>query len=72
MWGRIAYSVLSAAQLEILQEVITLSVCVPCAIFHLKEPPKLEYLWASLCILGAVLFHLPQSLELHLTPPARP
>ena len=37
-------------------EVITLSVFVPFAIFYMKEPPKLDYLWAGLCILGAVFF----------------
>jgi uncharacterized protein len=44
------------AQLKILQEVITLSVFVPFAILYLKEPIKLDYLWAALCMLGAVFF----------------
>jgi uncharacterized protein (DUF486 family) len=44
------------AQLKILQEVITLSVFVPFAIFYLKQPLKLDYLWAAFCILGAVYF----------------
>ena len=43
------------AQLKILQEAITLTVFVPFAIFYLKEPLKLDYLWAGLCILGAVI-----------------
>lgn len=43
-------------QLKILQEVITLSVFVPFALLYLREPLKLDYLWAALCILGAVFF----------------
>ena len=43
-------------QLKILREVITLTVFVPFALLYLKEPLKLEYLWAALCILGAVYF----------------
>lgn len=54
--NRIGFTVLSIAQLKILQEVITLSVFVPFAFFYLKEPLKLDYLWAGLCILGAVYF----------------
>ena len=54
--NRIGYDVLSIGQLKILQEVITLSVFVPFAIFYLKEPLKLDYLWAGLCMLGAVYF----------------
>jgi len=54
--NRIGYTVLSVAQLKILQEVITLTVFVPFAILYLKEPLKLDYLWASLCMLGAVYF----------------
>lgn len=54
--NRIGYSVLSVAQLKILQEAITLTVFVPFAIFYLREPLKLDYLWAALCILGAVYF----------------
>jgi len=54
--NRIGFTVLSVAQLKILQEVITLSVFVPFAVFYLKEPLKLDYLWAALCILGAVYF----------------
>jgi hypothetical protein len=54
--NRIGYSVLEIGQLKILQEVITLTVFVPFAIFYLKEPLKLDYLWAALCILGAVFF----------------
>lgn len=54
--NRIGYSVMSVAQLKILQEVVTLSVFVPFAFLYLKEPLKLDYLWAALCILGAVFF----------------
>ncbi len=54
--NRLGYTVMSVGQLKILQEVITLSIFVPFAIFYLKEPPKLDYLWAGLCLLGAVYF----------------
>lgn len=54
--NRIGFTVLGVGQLKMLQEIITLSVFVPFAIFYLKEPIKLDYLWASLCILGAVFF----------------
>ncbi|MCM2251940.1 MAG: DMT family protein [Ramlibacter sp.] len=47
---------LSVGQLKIVQEVITLGVFVPFAVLFLKEPLKLDYLWAALCILGAVYF----------------
>ena len=46
----------SVAQLKIMQEVITLSVYVPFAVFYLREPIKLDYLWAGLCMVGAVYF----------------
>jgi len=54
--NRIGHSTLSVGQLKILQEAITLSVFVPFALFYLKEPLKLDYLWAALCVLGAVYF----------------
>lgn len=54
--NRIGYTVLSISQLKIMQEVITLSVFVPFALLYLKEPLKLDYLWAGLCLLGAVYF----------------
>jgi hypothetical protein len=47
---------MSVGQLKILQEVITLSVFVPFAFYYLREPLKLDYLWAALCVLGAVFF----------------
>ena len=54
--NRIGYSVLSLGQLKILQEIITLTIFVPFAVFYIKEPLKLDYLWAALCILGAMYF----------------
>ena len=54
--NRIGFTVMSVGQLKILQEVITLSIFVPFAFLYLKEPLKLDYLWAGLCILGAVFF----------------
>ena len=54
--NRIGYQVLNIGQLKILQEVITLSVFVPFSVFYMKEPLKLDYLWAALCIMGAVFF----------------
>lgn len=54
--NRIGYTALSVAQLKLLQEAITLTVFVPFALLYLKEPLKLDYLWAALCIVGAVYF----------------
>ena len=54
--NRIGYTVLSVAQLKILQEILSLSVFVPFAIYYLKEPLKTDYLWAGLCILAAAYF----------------
>lgn len=54
--NRIGFTVLTVGQLKIMQEVITLSVFVPFALLYLKEPLKLDYLWAGLCMLGAVYF----------------
>lgn len=54
--NRIGYQVLSVAELKLMQEVITLSVFVPFALLYLKEPLKLDYLWAALCLVGAVYF----------------
>lgn len=54
--NRIGYSVLSVGQLKIIQEVVTLSVFIPFSLLYLKEPLKLDYLWAGLCLLGAVFF----------------
>lgn len=54
--NRIGYTELSLGQLKIIQEVITLSVFVPFAVFYMHQPMKLDYLWAGLCLLGAVYF----------------
>ena len=54
--NRIGYTALSLPQLKILQEVITLTVFVPFAWLYMKQPLKLDYLWAGLCMLGAVYF----------------
>jgi len=54
--NRIGYTVMTLPQLKILQEVITLSVFVPFAMLYMDQPIKLDYLWAALCILGAVYF----------------
>ncbi len=56
--NRYGYAHFSGAQLKIMQEVVALGVFVPFAIFYLKEPFKLNYLWACLCILGALFFIL--------------
>jgi len=53
---RIGYTALSLSQLKILQEVITLSIFVPFAILYMDQPLKLDYVWAGLCLLGAVYF----------------
>lgn len=54
--NRIGYTVMSVGQLKIVQEVVTLSIFVPFSLYYLKEPVKLDYLWAGLCLLGAVFF----------------
>jgi uncharacterized protein (DUF486 family) len=54
--NRIGYTQLSLGQLKIMQEAITLIVFVPFALLYMKQPLKLDYLWASLCICGAVYF----------------
>ena len=54
--NRIGYTALRLDQLKILQEVITLSVFVPFSLLYMHKPLGLDYLWASLCILGAVFF----------------
>lgn len=54
--NRIGYSALSVGQLKIIQEVITLTVFVPFSLFYLQEPLKWDYLWAGLCLVGAVYF----------------
>jgi uncharacterized protein (DUF486 family) len=54
--NRIGYTTLTLSQLKILQEVITLSVFVPFAVLYMRQPMKLDFLWAGLCLLGAVYF----------------
>jgi uncharacterized protein len=54
--NRIGFTVLSLAQLKIMQEVITLAVFIPFAVLYMGEPVKLDYLWAGLCLMGAVYF----------------
>jgi uncharacterized protein (DUF486 family) len=54
--NRIGYTRLDLGQLKILQEVIALAVFVPFSILYMRQPLKLNYLWASLCICGAVFF----------------
>ena len=54
--NRIGYTALSLGQLKMLQEIISISVFVPFAILYMKQPVKLDYLWAGLCLLGAVYF----------------
>ena len=54
--NRIGYTVLSVGQLKVMQEIITLTVFAPFAVFYMKEPLKLDYLWAGLCLVGAAYF----------------
>ena len=54
--NRIGYGHFSLGQLKIVQEVTTLAVFVPFAVLYMDQPLKLDYLWAALCLLGAVYF----------------
>ena len=54
--NRIGYTTLTLPQLKITQEIVTLAVFVPFAVFYMRAPLKLDYLWAALCMLGAVYF----------------
>jgi len=54
--NRIGFGTLSLGQLKVIQEVITLSVFIPFAIFYMKQPIKLDFIWAALCMVGAVFF----------------
>jgi uncharacterized protein len=54
--NRIGYGSLTLPQLKIMQEVIALSVFAPFAVFYMRQPLKLDFLWAALCLLGAVYF----------------
>lgn len=54
--NRIGYTELNLSQLKILQEVITLSLFVPFAMIYMRQPFKMDYIWAGLCLVGAVYF----------------
>lgn len=60
--NRIGFRVLNLGQLKILQEVITLTVFIPFSVFYMKEQLRQDYVWAGLCILGAVFFIFRQRL----------
>ena len=54
--NQIGFTELNLGQLKIIQEVITLAVFVPFAVFYMNQPLKLDFLWAGLCLMGAVYF----------------
>jgi uncharacterized protein len=54
--NRVGYTQLSLGQLKVMQEVITIAVFVPFAIVYMKQPLKLDFLWAGLCLMGAAYF----------------
>ncbi len=54
--NRIGYTAMSLGQLKVMQEVITLAVFVPFALFYMKQPLKLDFLWAGLCLVAAAYF----------------
>lgn len=54
--NRIGFAVMTLPQLKILQEVITLAVFIPFAVFYMRQPLKLDFLYAGICLLGAVYF----------------
>jgi uncharacterized protein (DUF486 family) len=54
--NRIGFTTLTLPQLKIMQEAITLAVFVPFAVLYMNQPVKLDYLWAGVCIMGAVYF----------------
>jgi uncharacterized protein (DUF486 family) len=54
--NRIGYGTLSLAQLKVMQEIITLCVFVPFAVLYMRQPMKLDFLWAGMCLVGAVYF----------------
>jgi uncharacterized protein (DUF486 family) len=54
--NRIGYTQLSLGQLKIMQEVITLTIFVPFAVLYMNQPLKVDYLYAGLCLMGAVYF----------------
>ena len=54
--NRIGYTVMDLSKLKILQEVITLTIFVPFLVLYMRQPFKLDYVWASVCMMGAVYF----------------
>lgn len=54
--NRLGFETLSVGQLKVIQEVITLLVFVPFSVYFMQQPLKLDYLWAGLCLVGAVYF----------------
>ena len=54
--NRIGYSVMTLPQLKLVQEVVTLAVFVPFAVLYMKQPVRLDFVWAGLCLCGAVFF----------------
>jgi uncharacterized protein (DUF486 family) len=54
--NRVGYTVMTLPQLKVLQEAIALAVFAPFAIFYMRHPLNLDYLWAALCIMGAAYF----------------
>jgi uncharacterized protein len=62
--NRIGYSAMSLSQLKILQAVITLVGFAPFAVLYMRQPLKLDYLWAALCLVGAVYFVFPSPARL--------
>ena len=61
--NRIGHTVLDLGQLKIMQEVITLLVFVPFSLLYMKDPLRLDFLWAALCLLGAVFFIFRPSIQ---------
>lgn len=63
--NRIGYTALSLGQLKILQEIITLAVFVPFAVYYMRQPLRLDFLWAALCMVGAAYFMFRGGLPAH-------
>ncbi len=63
--NRIGYTAMSIGQLKILQEIVTLSVFLPVAILYLREPVKIDYLWAGICLCGAAYFMFRGGIGVH-------
>ncbi len=64
--NRIGHTTMTVGQLKILQEIITLSVFVPFSVLYMREKLSLDYLWAGICLLGAVFFIFKKSIIGHL------